>query len=414
MISTWKRLILVSVVAIALWPVLICAQSRSRYQWKTPNVSRISTVGGGFSSHSSGIGGLRKPGAGMPTGILKSSLVSNYNISRGGAAKTGVLGTALPKLSGSIKGRSYGTTKIKLARPSRNMGLPKTTEGIKGVATSSGGRSELASKIGRQPTTSSTTKPKKIKPVSSFVPSEPSRYQKYMKQGDQAFRTERFIESSEAFDVASAMGRYLPESHLSLVHAHFALGRYYSAAYHLRRTLKYFPDLPMVSLRVRLFYGRTETFVKHVDKLRREIKESGDNADLSLLLGYVRYFDGAEADAAKVLRRAWNAGKDDQATIKAIETFWSGMVAAGKVEGTLGTTTQPSRPAPVGRDKPAGKHLVSPSPATRQPTAAPTAKNAKKRTENKNAPEKGQDEAVLFHILWTGFFRKSGVKGETP
>ncbi len=393
MVSTWKRLILVSVVAIALWPVLLCAQSRSRYKWKTPGVGGISTVGGDFSTYSSGIGGLRKPGTGMPTGILKSSLVSNYNLRHGGAAKTGVLGTALPKLSGSIKGQSYGTTKIKLTRPPGNTGLPKTTEGIKGVTAPTGARSELTSKIGRQSTTSSTTKPKKIKPISSFVPSEPSRYQKYMKQGDQAFRTERFAESSKSFDVAIAMGRYLPESHLSLVHAYFAMGRYHSAAYHLRRTLKYFPDLPMVSLRIRLFYGRTATFVAHVDKLRREIEESGADANLSLLLGYVRYFDGDEADAAKVLRRAWSAGKGKQGTIEAIETFWSGMVAAGKVEAPLGgTTTQPSRPAPVGRDKPTGKQSASPPPAIRQPTVAPDVKNAEKRTKNKNSPEKGQDK----------------------
>ncbi len=390
MVSTWKRLIPVSVVAIALCPVLLCAQSRSRYKWKTPGVGGISTIGGDFSTYSSGIGGLRRPGAGAPTGILKSSLVSNYNLRRGGAAKAGVLGTALPKPSGSLKGQSYGSTKIKLTTPLET-GLPKTTVDIKRVTTTSGARSDLLTKT-RQPTTSSTTKPKKTKLISSFVPSEPSRYQKYMKQGDQAFRAERFIESAETFDIAIAMGRYLPESHLSLVHSYFALGRYYSAAYHLRRTLKYFPDLPMVSLRVRMFYGQPETFVAHVDKLRQEIRKSPE-ADLLLLFGYVRYFDGAEADAAKVLRRAWTAGKDNQATTKAIEIFWSGMVAAGKVEGSLGgTTTQPSRSAPVGRDKPAGKYLVSPFPATRQPTTAPAVKNAKKRTENKKSPEKRQDK----------------------
>lgn len=389
MVSTWKRVIFVSVVAIALWPVLLCAQSRSRHRWKTPAVSGIRTIGGDFSNYSSGIGGLRGTGAGMPTGILKSSLVSNYNLRRSGASKGSTLRTALPKRS-SIKGQSYGVTRIKLTTPKGNPGLPKTKGDLKRVTTTSVARSELASKTGPT-TTSSTSKPKKIEPISSFVPSEPSRYQKYMKQGDQAFRTERFVESSEAFDVAIALGRYLPESHLSLVHAYFALGRYHSATYHLRRTLKHFPDLPMVSLRIRQFYGRTETFVGHVDKLRREIKEFGPDADLLLLLGYVRYFDGAEADAAKLLRRARNAGKDNKAMLEAIETFWSGMVAAGKIEGTLGTTTRPSRPAPIGRDKPAGKQVAPPPPATRQPTTAPAGKNTKKRVE-KNSPEKGQDK----------------------
>ena len=394
MVTSWKRMILTAGVTLAFFPVAIFAQARSRYKWKTPSVSSIRTVGGDFSTYSSGIGGLKRSGTGAPTGILSSSLISNYNLRHGTAgAGAGALGTSLPKLTG-LKGRTYGSTKITLPVTMGDSGRPKgALTGAGRIATTSDIRSKLSSKTGRTTTTTSTTsttKPREPKPIASFVPNEPSRYQKYMQQGEQAFRAERYVEAAEAFDVAIAIGRYLPESHLSLVHAYSAMGRYHSAAYHLRRTLKHFPELPLVSLRVRLFYGRTETFVGQMDKLRQETQEPYAEADLSLLLAYFRYFDGAEADAAKVLRRAWDAGKDDRATAEAVETFWNGMVAAGKAKGALAAATKPAHPAPTGRDRPAGGKQPALLPAVhREPTTAPAADNP---TAGKNAQDKGRDK----------------------
>ncbi len=391
MVTAWKRLCLAGTVALVLWPVAAFAQARSRHRWKTPGVSGLSTVGGGFSTYSSSVSGLKQPSAGGSEGILTSSLVSNYNLRRSAAgAGAGTLGTSLPKLAG-LKGRTYGGTKIALPVVTGDPGRPRgSLAGAGYIATTSDTQPGLSSKMGRTTTTTSTTKPKKTKPIASFVPDEPSRYQKHMQQGEQAFRAERYVEAADAFDVAIAMGRYLPESHLSLVHTYFAMGRYYSAAYHLRRTLKHFPELPLVSLRVRLFYERTETFVGQMGKLQQEARKPYAEADLSLLLAYFRYFDGDEADAAKVLRRAWDAGKDDRATREAVETFWNGMVAAGKVEGALPGATKPARPAPTGRDRPAGGKEAA---VRREPTTAPADRSAVNQApEKKNTQKKGQDK----------------------
>ncbi len=388
MITAWKRLCLAGAIALVLRPAATFAQARSRYQWKTPTVSGIRTIGGDFSTSSSGMGNLTQPGAGAPEGILKSSITSNYNISRSAAGK-GALKTSLPKYAG-LKGQTYGSTKIKLPVMMDEPGRPRDyTAGIEYTTTAPSVQSDLLSK--REPTTtSSTTKPEESKPISSFVPDEPSRYQKYMQQGEQAFRAERYIEAADAFEVAIAIGRYLPESHISLVHAYSAMGRYHSAAYQLRQSLKHFPELPLVSLRVRLFYGQTETFVGQIDKLQLEAQKPYAEADLSLLLAYFKYFDGAETDAAKILRRAWDAGKDDPETAEAVETFWNGMVEAGKAEGDLSPTTKPA-----GQDLPAdSKHAVMLPTVSRQPTTAPADHDTGNHAAEKmNARENGQDRS---------------------
>ncbi len=389
MVTSWKRMTLIAGVALAFFPVAIFAQSRSRYKWKSPSVGGIKTVGGDFTTYSSGLGGLKRPITGAPGGILKSSLISNYNLRRGAAGGgAGTLKTSLPKLSG-LKGRTYGSTKITMPVTMGPSGRPKNVgTGAGGAATTPDIRSKLSSKTGHTTTATSTTKPEKPKPIASFVLTEPSRYQKFMKQGEQAFRAERYIEAADAFDVASAMGRYLPESHLSLVHAYTALGRYNSAAYQLRQALKHFPELPLVSLRVRLFYGRTETFVGQMDKLQQETRKSYADADLSLLLAYFRYFDGDQVDAAKMLRQAWKIGKNDPSTVKAAETFWDGMVATGKAKGALAPTTKPTKPVPTGQDKPAGIQPALLPAVSRQPTGTPAGGTGNQAAEKKNAQKK--------------------------
>ncbi|MDY7010031.1 MAG: hypothetical protein SVV80_04680 [Planctomycetota bacterium] len=387
MITLWKKPILITGIVFTLCPVVVFAQARSQYQWKNPGLRGIRIIGGDFSTYSSGANKLK--GAGAPTGILRSSLVSNFNIQRSAAVGgAGTLDTGMPKLSG-LRGQSYGSTKISLPVTLDSLPRPKGDIDI----ISAGGavktdkiQSGLESQTGRTTptTTTSTTKPEKPKPISSFVPTEPSRYQEYMKRGEQAFRAERYIEAADAFDVAVAMGRYLPESHLSLVHAYSALGRYHSAAYQLRQALKHFPELPLVSLRVRLFYGRAEAFVSQMDKLRQEAEKPYAGADLYLLLAYFRYFDGEEDDAAKVLRRAWNGGKGDRSTVEAIETFWNGMVAAGKVEDALAPAVKPAGPS--------GRRPVLLPVISRQPdTAVADERNTGKQViEKKNAQKKEQ------------------------
>lgn len=364
-ITAWKRLCLAGTIVLVLRPAATFAQARSRYQWNAPSIGGIRTIGGDFSTYSSGVSGLKRPGAGAPEGILKSSITSNYNISRS-AAGTGPLETSLFKYAG-LKGQTYGSTKIKLPVMMDEPGRPRGYTADSGYSTAAPDiRSDLSSRI-RHTTTTSTTKPEELKPIVSFVPTEPSRYQKYMQQGEQAFRAERYIEAAEAFEVAVAMGRYLPESHISLVHAYSAMGRYHSAAYQLRQSLRHFPKLPLVSLRVRLFYGRPETFVDQVDKLQLEAHKPYAEADLSLLLAYFKYFDDAETDAAKMLRQAWDAGKDDPETAEAVETFWNGMVEAGKAKGDLSPTTKPA-----GQDRPVdSKHAVMLPTVSRQPITAP-------------------------------------------
>jgi tetratricopeptide (TPR) repeat protein len=179
-------------------------------------------------------------------------------------------------------------------------------------------------------------------PVTSFVPSDPGMgmYQVNMQKADDAFRQGRYEEALGGFDVASRIARRAAESHLGKVHALFALGQYYGASGDLREALKYLPELPLVHLRLRGFYGqdKLDDFAGHVERLRKRLDDPLPDPDLLLVLAYVRYFDGDQAEAESALLKASGRAKEP-ALKEAIETFLVGMAAAGK------SATQPAEPS---------------------------------------------------------------------
>jgi len=74
------------------------------------------------------------------------------------------------------------------------------------------------------------------------------------------------------------------------------------------------------------------------------------------------YFDDAEVEAARALRRAFELAQrnKNEATKGAIQRFWDGMVAANKASGSLGPTTRP-----------AGSGKGSSAPPRQAPTSQP-------------------------------------------
>jgi tetratricopeptide (TPR) repeat protein len=186
------------------------------------------------------------------------------------------------------------------------------------------------------------------------------------------FRTRQYAEAMSAFRVAASIADRAPESYLSLMHTDFASGHFYMATGNLQLALKYFPQLPLVKLRVRGFFSGPEEFVRLLEPLEKKSQGRGVEADTWLLLAYFRYFDGAEAKAAEALRAAMKAlprqaagevrSTDLDATEEAIKTFWDGMVAAGKVSGSL--TTQPAESPPTTRPAAAGPEKAHPRSTT--------------------------------------------------
>jgi hypothetical protein len=88
-------------------------------------------------------------------------------------------------------------------------------------------------------------------------------------------------------------------------------------------------------------------------QLRKYVERNSFDADGHLLLAYYQWFEGETEQAKESLatahRKAKNLrGKTRETVIEAIDIFWKGMVATGKVSGDLiekpetDTTTRPA------------------------------------------------------------------------
>jgi len=343
-------------------------QARSRYRWQTPREpGRIRTVGGdlGIYGGASGLRRVTPTGTGdllrssiagasglrrvTPTGtgdLLRSRIggVASYDITRRGTVpiSPGAAGgrVSLTGLSAPT-GASYKPITVKVSIPGAGAARPSAWAWSGAMPALS---SAAITGVG------DTLKPGETKPITSLVPAEQGFYRQRMERGDNAFRSGHYAEALSWFKIAASVVRHCPECHLSRAHALFAVGEYHQASYHLQKALEYFPELPLVRLEIRKFYGDKlqGDFDKHVRALQEEVDGPAVTADEPLVLAYVRYFSGETDQAVAALGRAHAVSlrRKDEASQEAVEIFWDAMVVAGKIPGPAGPTSRPaSRPA---------------------------------------------------------------------
>jgi len=109
--------------------------------------------------------------------------------------------------------------------------------------------------------------------------------------------------------------------------------------------LKYFPELPTIRLVPRGFYDSPAEYINQVARLEEFLTKHPYNVDANMMLVYFRWFSGdvkAVHDAlAKVLAIA--AIKQDNDVLESVDTFWTGMMATGKVSGELKPAKLPQK-----------------------------------------------------------------------
>ena len=315
-------------LSVAVWacPMPAQGQARSRYRWMTPREpGRIRTIGGDLSIYG-GASGLRRV---TPTGtgdLLRSSIAgaASYDFTRRGTVPISP-GAASGRVSlkGLLAptGASYTPITVKASIPGTGAASPSAWAW-------SGAMPALS--LGAITHVCDTLKRGETKPITSLVPAEQGFYRQRMERGDKAFRSGHYAEAMSWFKIAASVVRHCPESHLSRAHALFARGEYHQASYHLRKALEYFPELPLVRLEIRKFYGEKlqGDFDKHVRALQEEVDGPAATADEPLVLAYVRYFSGETDQAAAALRRAHAVSlrRKDKASQEAVEVFWDAMV----------------------------------------------------------------------------------------
>ena len=189
-------------------------------------------------------------------------------------------------------------------------------------------------------------------PVTSLVPEEKGVYRLNMLAGEKAFREGNFRAALDKFQLAGYIAPRAPETLLSMAHAHWAMSTisYSSAAYYLRQTLKYLPELAVVPLQPKGFFAEPGAYVNRLEHIQNYVNANVGDADARLCLAYLYWFSDNPEGAKKMLSEAVVLALKNKSTngtrmVEAIDTFWAGMVATGKVSGELGPSTRPAKSA---------------------------------------------------------------------
>ncbi len=169
-------------------------------------------------------------------------------------------------------------------------------------------------------------------PITSLVPSMPGPYRDQMIKGQYAFRKGLYSEAESSFKAAAQLSQDSPASLLALAHTYFAsvTTNYALPAIYLRRVLKKVPELPLVNVHPRSFYGKAEDYSKDLTKLTKYLEAYPQSADALFVLGYMEWRDKKVAAAQKALSAAL-AHADKEELTEAIQTLLDGMDASGEL-----------------------------------------------------------------------------------
>lgn len=325
---------LACLVVIAL-PDVLAAQSRKEV--RLPSVGSIPGPGDmspsrAFRDYSYGLGGLRSytPGAGGD--VLRSSIgdagaglvMGRPPAGEGGLSASGLTTDLIRPAGSSIR---YDATGSQITDLGGRFSTPRFS-GETSVMSSA--RAYLEA-IGA----TSALSAGRTQPITSLAPTDSSPYSKYMREGERYFRQKDYYKAFNEFQLANFIDEDDPSSLLSMAHATFATSSlsYYAAAYYLRQAIDSFQELPVMPLQPRDFFGERAEYAKRLTLLEERVNRAPADAEALLLLAYFRWFDGGTEAACAALSKAHAASKGELK--KSIEGFWKGMVASGKVSGTL-------------------------------------------------------------------------------
>ncbi|HOF19374.1 MAG TPA: hypothetical protein PK082_10730 [Phycisphaerae bacterium] len=324
---------------LSAWAANASAQSRSTVYFRNPgSFTGLEGPGHTFRSYSYGLGGL-SGGAGDVSNSLLQSAVSgaaSYNIARSGGAS----GSNLPVPSAVTGGVRYSTEVASLIDTNLAGGSSGMPANLAALA---------ASDYIKTLTEGAATKiPQRTEPLTSLVPDAKGPYHDFMAAADKAFREARYADAFHEYRMAGLLAPRDPASLLGQGLSRVATGSYHSAAFSLRKALEYLPELPLVSLKVRGFYGTPQEYEEQILRLQEYADQRTFDPDPQFLLGCFSWFEGDVSGARTALDKSLSlarqggtaAEETNAAVVEAIQAFWRGMTASGKVSGSLGASTE--------------------------------------------------------------------------
>jgi hypothetical protein len=128
-------------------------------------------------------------------------------------------------------------------------------------------------------------------PVTTFVGRQAGRFNDLMAEGEAALHRGEYMTASSYFTQASAYDVSDPLPYLARGHAMIAAGNYVSAVAMLTRGIDRFPQIAAFKLDLPSLVGQRDIFdIRRADLETR--LESGDDAGLRFLLGYLELYSG--------------------------------------------------------------------------------------------------------------------------
>jgi len=344
---------LLMAAAVSLAPAVAVAQGRG-----SVSVGSLRSVGSQSSFGSSTFRnysyGLSSPAAGSQLSPA-TGMNSTYGLQRstGGAGTATGLAAPIRPQSTSGSQRIYQPTRVNYRSP----GSGSVTQEAKRMAANrvSFGQ-DLRTAFGLTASPLLTDQP-----IHSFAPNNPGSYAAYLRAGQDAMKVRQYIQATEHFRQAHFIAPQRPETLLSLAHAEFGAGRYSSMGHHLRLTIRHTPDLPSRDIRIRSFFRDVSTFLALRDELIAQTEAVPKDSSQWMALGYVLWYDNDAPRAADAWRRAY-AVSIDPTMSQAIEAWWDGAIATGRISGPL---EAPPAPPPLAVAEPAADAATASDAADR-------------------------------------------------
>ncbi|MFA6133361.1 MAG: tetratricopeptide repeat protein [Phycisphaerae bacterium] len=176
--------------------------------------------------------------------------------------------------------------------------------------------------------TQTTTTPR----LTSLAPDGPGTVRGPIIQGEVSFRQGNYKQAARQFEAARSASGGSPESMLSLAQVYFAMGGVYynEAADCLAMALKAFPDLPLVRVRPRDFFGSEQEYTAAYQALEQYVVGHPQDPRALLLLGYIQWRQGL-VDKARDLLEAANKAQPGLEVAKGIATLLDGITRASQI-----------------------------------------------------------------------------------
>ena len=168
--------------------------------------------------------------------------------------------------------------------------------------------------------------------MTSLAPPTPGAYQSAMLRGESQFRSGDYAGAITNFEAARKLANDSPESLLSLAQAYFAKADASpdQAADYLAKALRAFPDLPLVRVRPKGFFGNADDYAKAFARVQGFVKDNPKDAAAMLLLGYLQWRTGLVDEALSSLDAAMACSSDKDLT-DAITIMLDGISRSGQI-----------------------------------------------------------------------------------